>query len=112
MALSRYIITATTTVLAGAAATPTAGEPGTGAPAGPGNAATTGGPLWPQTFVSGTPIVLDSASPLYTYPNGQGALRPYQQGTGDVSHAYPRGLQVTGISRDPGTYGNLAVGHI
>jgi hypothetical protein len=31
--------------------------------------------------------VLDSASPLYTYLNEQGALRPYQQGTDDVSHA-------------------------
>jgi hypothetical protein len=31
--------------------------------------------------------VLDSASPLYTYLNGQGALRPYQQETDDVSRA-------------------------
>jgi hypothetical protein len=31
--------------------------------------------------------VLDSASPLYTYLNGQGAVRAYVQGTDDVSHA-------------------------
>ena len=43
--------------------------------------------MFPQTFVPGTPIMLDSASPLYTYLNGQGVLRPYVQGTDDVSHA-------------------------
>jgi hypothetical protein len=31
--------------------------------------------------------VLDSASPLYTYLNGQGGVRAYVQGTDDVSHA-------------------------
>jgi hypothetical protein len=31
--------------------------------------------------------VLDSASSLYAALNGAGALRPYQQGTDDVSHA-------------------------
>jgi hypothetical protein len=31
--------------------------------------------------------VLDPASPLCTYLNGQGALRPYVQGTDDVGHA-------------------------
>jgi hypothetical protein len=31
--------------------------------------------------------VLDSASPPYSYLNGAGALRPYQQGTDGVSHA-------------------------
>jgi hypothetical protein len=35
----------------------------------------------------GTAILLDSASPPYAYLNGQGALRAYQQGTDDVSHA-------------------------
>jgi hypothetical protein len=42
---------------------------------------------FPQSFQPGTAIVLDSASPLYTYLNGQGAPRQYQQGTDDVSHA-------------------------
>ena len=41
----------------------------------------------PQTFIKGTPIMLDPAGPLYTYLNGQGALRPYVQSTDDVSHA-------------------------
>jgi hypothetical protein len=41
----------------------------------------------PQSFQAGTPIVLDSASPLYAALNGTGALRLYQQGTDDVSHA-------------------------
>ena len=41
----------------------------------------------PQSFQPGTPIVLDSASPLYTYLNGQGGVRAYVQGTDDVSHA-------------------------
>ena len=81
MALNRYVVTATTTVGAGTAATVTAGEPGTGAPAGPGNAATTGGPLWPTTFIAGTTIVLDSASALYTALSG--SLRPYVQGQDD-----------------------------
>ena len=40
-----------------------------------------------QSFQPGTPIVLDSASPLYTYLNGQGGVRAYVQGTDDVSHA-------------------------
>lgn len=34
-----------------------------------------------------TPIVLDNANPLYSYLNGQGAVRAYVQGTDDVSHA-------------------------
>ena len=41
----------------------------------------------PQSFQPGTPIVLDNASPLYSYLNGQGAMRAYVQGTDDVSHA-------------------------
>ena len=65
-----------------------AGDPGTGGAAGHGNTGTSAGyAAFPQTFVPGTPIVLDSASPLYSYLNGQGVLRPYQQGTDDVSHA-------------------------
>jgi hypothetical protein len=35
----------------------------------------------------GSDLVLDSASPLYTFLNGQGALRAYVQGTDDVSRA-------------------------
>jgi hypothetical protein len=79
---------ATTTVPAGTAATVTAGEPGTGGAAGFGSTGTSAGyGAFPQSFQAGTPIVLDSASPLYTYLNGQGALRLYVQGTDDVSHA-------------------------
>ena len=65
MALARYTLTATVTVPAGTSATPVAGEPGSGGAAGPGNAATTGGPLWPTTFTAGTTLVLDPAGPLY-----------------------------------------------
>jgi hypothetical protein len=43
--------------------------------------------IFGQSFQQGMPIVLDSGCPLYSYLNGQGALRPYQQGTDDVSHA-------------------------
>ena len=42
---------------------------------------------FPQSFQPGTAIVLDSASPLCTYLNGQGALRAYVQGIDDVRHA-------------------------
>ena len=41
MAINRYVLTADVTVPAGTAATIVAGEPGTGAPAGPGNVPTT-----------------------------------------------------------------------
>ena len=78
MALQRYVLTATVTVPAGTLATPVAGEPQTGAPAGPGNAATTAGPsLFATTFLEGTPLVLDTASALYASLNGAGALRPF-----------------------------------
>ena len=40
-----------------------------------------------MTFLAGTPIVLDTASALYASLNGAGALRPYLQGTDDVSYA-------------------------
>jgi hypothetical protein len=82
MALNRYVLTATVTVAAGTAATLVAGEPGTGAPAGPGNAATTGGPLWPTTYLRNTVIVLDPAGSLFT-AIGAGNLRAYVQGTDD-----------------------------
>jgi hypothetical protein len=83
MALGRYVVTATTTVPAGTAATPTAGEPETGGQAGFGSSATAGGQLWATTFIEGTPLVLDTASALYVSLNGAGALRPYVQGTDD-----------------------------
>jgi len=66
----------------------TAGEPGTGAAAGFGCVGISAGyAAFPQSFQPGTRIVLDSASPLYTYLNGQGGVRAYVQGTDDVSHA-------------------------
>jgi hypothetical protein len=40
-----------------------------------------------QTFVPRTPIVLDSASPLYAALNRASALRAYVQGQDDVGHA-------------------------
>ncbi len=86
MALQRYVVAATTTVPAGTAATPVAGEPETGGPAGYGSAATTGGPLWPITYRAGTILVLDPAGSLYT-AIGAGNLRAYVQGADDVGHA-------------------------
>jgi hypothetical protein len=85
MALNRYVLTATITVPAGTITTPVvAGEPGTGGAAGYGNTGISAGyAAFPQTFVAGTAIVLDSASPLYTYLNGQGVLRAYVQGQDD-----------------------------
>ena len=86
MALNRYVLTSTVTVPAGTAATVTAGEPATGGVAGFGNASISAGAvLWPQTFIAGTTIILDSASPLYTALSG--SLRPYVQGTDDVGRA-------------------------
>jgi hypothetical protein len=82
MALNRYVLTATVTVPAGTAATPTAGEPATGGPAGFGSASTASGPLYPATYIKGTPIVLDPAGALYT-AIGAGNLRAYVQGQDD-----------------------------
>jgi hypothetical protein len=65
MTVQRYILTSTVTVAAGAAATVTAGEPGTGGAAGYGGTPTTGGPPWPVTYQQGQPIALDPAGPLY-----------------------------------------------
>jgi hypothetical protein len=88
MPLNRYVITSAVTVPAGTPAAVTAGEPATGGAAGYGSAATSAGyGVFPMSFQPGTPVILDSASPLYTYLNGQGVLRPYVQGTDDVSHA-------------------------
>ena len=84
MAVQKFIVTATTTVAAGTAATLTPGEPGTGAPAGPGNAAVASGPLWPVSFLKGTPLVLDTGSALYTALSAN--LRPLTDAD-TVSHA-------------------------
>jgi len=88
MALSRYVISATVTVPAGTASTVTAGEPGTGGAAGPGNASVTaaGWTYFPQTFLSGTAIVLDPAGPLYA-AIGAGNLAAWADGTSNVGHA-------------------------
>jgi hypothetical protein len=83
VALNRYVIVSTVTVPAGTAATLTPGEPGTGAPAGPGNASVASDPLLPVTFLKKTPLILDTASALYTALNGAGALRLYVPGTDD-----------------------------
>jgi hypothetical protein len=66
MAVNRYVLTATVTVAAGTPSTVVAGEPGTGGAAGFGNRSTTGGPLWPTTFLQGQQIMLDPAGALYT----------------------------------------------
>jgi hypothetical protein len=83
MALNKYVVTQTTTVPAGTAATPTAGDPATGGPAGYGSSATTGGQLFATTFLAGTPLILDTASALYASLNGAGALQAYVPGTDD-----------------------------
>jgi hypothetical protein len=64
-----------------------AGEPGTGGAAGYDGAPTTGGQLWGQTLIEGTPIYLDTASALYGVLNGAGVLRAWVQGSDDVNHA-------------------------
>ena len=85
MALGRYVVTAATTVPAGTPAAPAAGEPGTGAQAGYGSAATTGGPLWATTYQPGTPLLLDSAGSLYA-AIGAGNLRAFADGTDTAGH--------------------------
>ena len=84
--LNRYVLTATTTVPAGTPATPVAGEPGTGGAAGFGSASTSAGyGIFPQTFIKGTPIVLDPAGALYA-AIGAGNLRAWADGEA-VGHA-------------------------
>lgn len=86
MALSRYVVTSTTTVPAGTPATVVAGEPSSGGSAGYGNASISAGAvLFPQMFIAGTTIVLDPASALYAALSG--SLRPYVQGQDDSGHA-------------------------
>ena len=86
MALNRYVVTATTTIAAGTAATLTPGEPGTGGAAGFGSAAVASGPVWPTTYIKGQAILLDPAGPLYS-AIGAGNLRAFTDGTDTVSHA-------------------------
>jgi hypothetical protein len=85
MALQRYTVISTVTVPAGTLSTPTPGEPGTGGPAGFGNSATTGGPLYPQTFLASMTLILDRAGPLYA-AIGSANLRAYAD-TDAVGHA-------------------------
>jgi hypothetical protein len=86
MAINRYVLTAQVTVAAGAPAVVVAGEPGTGGPSGFGSAPTTGGPIWPTTYMKNQVIMLDPAGPLYTLI-GAGNLRAFVQGQDDVGHA-------------------------
>jgi hypothetical protein len=82
MALSRYVLTASVTVPAGTASTPTAGEPATGGAAGFGSASISAGyGVFPQTFIRGTTIMLDPTGPLYAALSA--SLRPYVQGQDD-----------------------------
>ena len=74
------------TVPAGTPATVTAGEQGTGGAAGHGSASISAGAvLWPQTFIKGTPVILDPASALYT-AIGAGNLRAWSESEA-VGHA-------------------------
>jgi hypothetical protein len=81
VAIGRYVLTADTSVAAGTAAAPVAGEPETGGQAGYGSAATTSGPLWPASYRKNQVIVLDTASALYTALSAN--LRAYVPGTDD-----------------------------
>lgn len=85
MAVNRYVVTATTVVAAGAPATVVAGEPGTGGASGFGSAPTTGGPIWPTTYLKNQVIMLDPAGPLYTLI-GAGNLRAFVDGQDTVGH--------------------------
>ena len=65
MVLSRFVVTARVTLTPDAAAALAAGEPGTGSAAGYGTTGISAGyAAFPQTLIAGTPIILDSASPL------------------------------------------------
>lgn len=65
MAIGRYRLNTKVILTAGTASTPVPGSPGTGGPDGFGNASTTGGPLWPTTYLQGMELLLDSAGALY-----------------------------------------------
>jgi hypothetical protein len=87
VALNRYVVTVTSTVPAGTAATPAAGEPGTGGAAGYGSAPTTGGPPWPVTYRKNQVLVLDPAGPLYAAVTAAGgSLRAFTDGTDTAGH--------------------------
>jgi hypothetical protein len=80
MALARYVIVKAVTVPQGTLSAAVAGEPGTARR--PGSAASARASATARSrrpLCPGTPILLDSASPLYSYLNGQGALRAYVQ---------------------------------
>jgi hypothetical protein len=90
MALSRFVLTANVTTVPDTVATPVAGEPGTGGAAGFGNSATVSPAtigkygLFPQTFLAGTVIMLDSALTNGLYAAiGAGNLRAYVPGQDD-----------------------------
>jgi hypothetical protein len=85
VALNRYVLTSTVTITPGSAVAPTPGEPGTGGVAGYGSAATTGGGLYPVTFLAGTPIMLDPAARSSGDRCGQPAA--LRAGTADMGHA-------------------------
>jgi len=88
MAIGRYVLTANYTTAAGVLATPVAGEPATGGVAGYGTGDVASGySLYPQVFLAGTPIVLDSAGPLYAILNGASVLRAWVDGQDNVGHA-------------------------
>ena len=94
MALSRFVVTARVTITPDTFATLVAGDPGTGAPSGPGNIGTvapgTGGKYgWlPVTFLPGMVVYADSAAgstgPQLLYQAiGSANLRAYVQGQDD-----------------------------
>lgn len=98
MALSRFVVTASVTLTPDVVATVVAGEPGTGGPAGFGNAATGGGVgsagkfgLFPMNYPAGTVIMADSTAgntgPQLLYQAFGANIRPYVQGQDDVGHA-------------------------
>ena len=98
MALSRFVVTANTTVTPEALATVVAGEPGTGGASGYGNAGTavqSAGKygLMHATFVKGMVIYADSVAGIDSGPKilyqaiGAGNLRAYVAGQDDVGHA-------------------------
>jgi hypothetical protein len=98
MPLSRFVLTAAVTLTPDTLATVVAGEPGTGAPAGPGNTATvtpgTSGKYGylPASLLKGTVVVADSSAgttgPQLLYQAiGAGNLRALVPGLDDVGKA-------------------------
>jgi hypothetical protein len=98
MALARFVLTSSVTLTPDTLATVTAGEPGTGAPAGPGNTATvspgTSGKYGylSATLIKGMVIYADSSggttAPQLLYQAiGAGNLRTWVDGQDNVGHA-------------------------